>query len=115
MEHKGTDPVDLATGKMFLPQTDVTLPGTLPLPFTRRVESGCHLGRWFGPSWSPTVDQRLEIAGDGRPLPVRPLHPGRDHRRQRRQLQGRPEDYHLNAAARGTAHVRDEVRPAVNR
>ncbi|GGO56370.1 putative T7SS-secreted protein [Streptomyces lasiicapitis] len=62
---RGTDPVDLATGKMFLPQTDVTLPGALPLAFTRRVESGYTLGRWFGPSWSSTVDQRLEIDSEG--------------------------------------------------
>ncbi|MFD9882007.1 putative T7SS-secreted protein [Streptomyces alboflavus] len=62
---KGTDPVDLATGRMFLPQTDVTLPGALPLAFTRRVESGYALGRWFGPSWSSTVDQRLEIDSEG--------------------------------------------------
>ncbi|MFG3368229.1 putative T7SS-secreted protein [Streptomyces sp. NPDC048156] len=65
VHHKGTDPVDLATGKMFLPQTDVALPGTLPLLFTRRFESGYHLGRWFGPSWSSTVDQRLEIDAEG--------------------------------------------------
>ncbi|MFE7131044.1 putative T7SS-secreted protein [Streptomyces sp. NPDC057638] len=58
---KGTDPVDLATGRMFLPQTDVALPGTLPLVFTRRVESGYRVGRFFGPSWSSTVDERLEI------------------------------------------------------
>ncbi|MFF1357691.1 DUF6531 domain-containing protein [Streptomyces sp. NPDC058297] len=63
--NKNTDPVDLATGKMYLPQTDVALPGTLPLVFTRRVESGYHLGRWFGPSWSSTVDQRLEIDSEG--------------------------------------------------
>ncbi|MEV8021607.1 putative T7SS-secreted protein [Streptomyces sp. NPDC086554] len=62
---KGTDPVDLATGKMYLPQTDVALPGALPLVFKRRVESGYHLGRWFGPSWSSTVDQRLEIDAEG--------------------------------------------------
>ncbi|MGW2818581.1 putative T7SS-secreted protein [Streptomyces sp. NPDC001415] len=65
VETKGSDPVDMATGKMFLPQTDVVLPGTLPLVFTRRVESGYHLGRWFGPSWSSTVDQRLEIDSEG--------------------------------------------------
>ncbi|GGZ05105.1 hypothetical protein GCM10010300_56330 [Streptomyces olivaceoviridis] len=65
MESKGTDPVDLTTGKMYLPQTDVTLPGTLPLQLTRRVESGYHLGRWFGPSWSSTLDQRLEIDAEG--------------------------------------------------
>ncbi|MFD8870036.1 putative T7SS-secreted protein [Streptomyces sp. NPDC059590] len=61
----GTDPVDLATGKMFLPQTDVTLPGVLPLIFRRRVESGYPAGRWFGPSWSSTADQRLEVDAEG--------------------------------------------------
>ncbi|MFF6785619.1 putative T7SS-secreted protein [Streptomyces sp. NPDC012510] len=60
-----TDPVDLTTGKMYLPQTDVVLPGALPLVFRRRVESGYHCGRWFGPSWSSTVDQRLEIDSEG--------------------------------------------------
>ncbi|WP_277742410.1 putative T7SS-secreted protein [Streptomyces sp. LX-29] len=60
-----TDPVDLATGRMFLPQTDVSLPGVLPLVFKRRVESGYAAGRWFGPSWSSTVDQRLEIDAEG--------------------------------------------------
>ncbi|MFF1399629.1 putative T7SS-secreted protein [Streptomyces sp. NPDC058287] len=65
VKHDGTDPVDLATGKMFLPQTDVSLPGSLPLVFTRRAESGYRLGRWFGTSWSSTVDQRLEIDSEG--------------------------------------------------
>ncbi len=60
-----TDPVDLTTGKMYLPQTDVTLPGALPLVFKRRVESGCHHGRWFGPSWTSTLDQRLEVDAEG--------------------------------------------------
>ncbi|MFI1303581.1 RHS repeat-associated core domain-containing protein [Streptomyces sioyaensis] len=57
----GSDPVDMATGRMFLPQRDIALEGSLPLDFTRRVESGYQAGRWFGPSWSSTVDQRLEI------------------------------------------------------
>ncbi|MFF0214425.1 putative T7SS-secreted protein [Streptomyces vinaceus] len=61
----GTDPVDLATGRMFLPQTDVLLPGTMPLAFTRRAESGYTAGRWFGPSWSSTVDEHLEIDAEG--------------------------------------------------
>lgn len=60
-----TDPVDLASGRMFLPQTDAILPGTLPLAFTRRVESGYTAGRLFGPSWSSTVDERLEIDANG--------------------------------------------------
>ncbi|MFF7973305.1 putative T7SS-secreted protein [Streptomyces sp. NPDC007905] len=59
------DPVDVATGKMFLPQTDAALPGVLPLVLKRRVESGYRLGRWFGPSWSSTLDQRLEIDAEG--------------------------------------------------
>ncbi|MFE0385641.1 putative T7SS-secreted protein [Streptomyces bungoensis] len=59
------DPVDVASGKMFLPQTDVTLPGVLPLVFKRRAESGYRLGRWFGPSWASTLDQRLEIDAEG--------------------------------------------------
>ncbi|MEV8534016.1 putative T7SS-secreted protein [Streptomyces sp. NPDC051211] len=62
---QGTDPVDLATGRMYLPQTDIVLPGTLPLVFTRRAESGYTAGRWFGPSWSSTVDQHLEIDAEG--------------------------------------------------
>ncbi|KIF69097.1 type IV secretion protein Rhs [Streptomyces sp. AcH 505] len=61
----GTDPVDLASGRMFLPQTDAVLPGVLPLVFTRRVESGYRAGRFFGPSWSSTVDERLEIDAAG--------------------------------------------------
>ncbi|MFJ5261162.1 putative T7SS-secreted protein [Streptomyces sp. NPDC088387] len=61
----GTDPIDLATGRMYLPQTDVALPGALPLLIERRVESGYHLGRWFGPSWSSTLDERLEIDAEG--------------------------------------------------
>ncbi|MFF7728338.1 putative T7SS-secreted protein [Streptomyces sp. NPDC008001] len=60
-----TDPVDIATGRMFLPQTDVTLPGALPLVFSRHVKSGYVSGRWFGPSWASTVDQRLEIDDEG--------------------------------------------------
>ncbi|MFE6282252.1 putative T7SS-secreted protein [Streptomyces sp. NPDC057877] len=61
----GTDPVDLASGRMFLPQTDVAIPGILPLTFTRRTESGCTMGRFLGPSWTTTVDERLTIDAIG--------------------------------------------------
>ncbi|GAB2929735.1 DUF6531 domain-containing protein [Streptomyces mayteni] len=61
----GTDPVDMATGHMYLPQTDLTLPGTLAFAFTRRLQSGYRTGRWFGPSWSSTLDQRLEVDDEG--------------------------------------------------
>ncbi|NEB32383.1 hypothetical protein G3I62_25375 [Streptomyces sp. SID14446] len=59
------DPVDAATGQMFLAETDVSLPGVLPLVFTRRVASGYRSGWWFGPSWTSTLDQRLEIDEQG--------------------------------------------------
>ncbi|MEU6906693.1 DUF6531 domain-containing protein [Streptomyces coeruleorubidus] len=62
---KGSDPVDMATGAMFLPQRDVELPGLLPLVFTRRVASDYRCGWWFGPTWASTIDQRLEVDQDG--------------------------------------------------
>ncbi|MFC8091304.1 putative T7SS-secreted protein [Streptomyces sp. NPDC057301] len=59
------DPVDMATGRMALPQTDVTLPAKLPLLFSRQFESSYEAGRWFGPKWTSTADQRLEIDAEG--------------------------------------------------
>ncbi|MGW1510514.1 putative T7SS-secreted protein [Streptomyces sp. NPDC002394] len=59
------DPVDIASGRMLLPQTDVSLPGSLPLVFRRTFDSSRRSGRWFGPTWSSTVDQRLEIDAEG--------------------------------------------------
>ncbi|MFJ9807527.1 putative T7SS-secreted protein [Streptomyces sp. NPDC101158] len=59
------DPVDMATGRVFLPQTDIALPGALPLVFGRHYESSYRAGRWFGPSWASTIDQRLEIDAEG--------------------------------------------------
>ncbi|WP_086734297.1 putative T7SS-secreted protein [Streptomyces glaucescens] len=59
------DPVDVATGRMVLPQTDVSLPGRLPLVLRRQFESSYRLGGWFGPTWSSTLDQRLEIDAEG--------------------------------------------------
>ncbi|MDQ1009869.1 RHS repeat-associated protein [Streptomyces sp. V4I23] len=59
------DPVDIATGRMLLPQTDITLLGSMPLVFQRTFDSSRRSGRWFGPAWSSTVDQRLEIDSEG--------------------------------------------------
>ncbi|MFJ7266494.1 putative T7SS-secreted protein [Streptomyces sp. NPDC099050] len=59
------DPVDVATGRMVLPQTDLALPGSLPLAFTRTFESSYQAGRWFGRRWASTLDQRLEIDAVG--------------------------------------------------
>ncbi|WP_420706606.1 DUF6531 domain-containing protein [Streptomyces sp. NRRL F-5727] len=59
------DPIDIATGRMLLPQTDIALPGSLPVVFRRTFDSSRRSGRWFGPTWSSTVDQRLEIDSEG--------------------------------------------------
>ncbi|WP_407561509.1 polymorphic toxin type 28 domain-containing protein [Streptomyces sp. 184] len=62
---KFTDPVDLATGQMYLPLSDIELPGLLPLAFSRRLGSTYRTGWWFGPTWASTVDQRLETDDQG--------------------------------------------------
>ncbi|MFH8579589.1 DUF6531 domain-containing protein [Streptomyces zaomyceticus] len=55
------DPVDVATGKMLLPQTDLVLPGALPLTLRRTHVSSYRYGQWFGPSWASTLDERIEV------------------------------------------------------
>ncbi|MBL1079202.1 RHS repeat protein [Nocardia sp. 2] len=55
------DPVDIATGEFLLPQTDVDLPGVLALVLKRRHRSNYRFGRWFGPSWSATLDMRVVV------------------------------------------------------
>ncbi|MFE7479201.1 putative T7SS-secreted protein [Streptomyces sp. NPDC057552] len=59
------DPIDVATGRMLLPQTDIALPGSLPLVFSRVFDSSYRSGHWFGTGWSSSVDQRLEIDAEG--------------------------------------------------
>ncbi|MFD0169150.1 DUF6531 domain-containing protein, partial [Streptomyces decoyicus] len=60
------DPVDVATGRVYLTETDIVLPSvTMPLIFRRKFESSCRVGRHIGPSWTSTIDQRLEIDEQG--------------------------------------------------
>ena len=59
------DPVDVATGEVLLSQTDVALPGLLPLVIERTHISSYRAGQWFGPSWASSLDQRLEVAPEG--------------------------------------------------
>jgi RHS repeat-associated protein len=59
------DPVDVATGEVLLSQTDVALPGLLPLVIERTHISSYRIGQWFGPSWASTLDQRLEVTPEG--------------------------------------------------
>ncbi|WBP87764.1 RHS repeat-associated core domain-containing protein [Kitasatospora cathayae] len=61
----GGEPVDMATGRMYIDQVDASLPGSLPLLFTRNFESGYIAGRWMGPKWVCTFDERLEIDTEG--------------------------------------------------
>ncbi|MBK1786882.1 DUF6531 domain-containing protein [Prauserella cavernicola] len=59
------DPVDVASGEVVLGQTDVELPGVLPLVLKRTHISSYRAGRFFGRNWASTLDQRLEIDKDG--------------------------------------------------
>ena len=60
----GGDPVDVATGEVILRETDVTLPGILPLVLVRSYRSSWRTGRWFGRSWMSSFDQRLVVTAD---------------------------------------------------
>ena len=57
------DPIDVVTGDVILAQTDVALPGMLPLVVERMHRSSWRAGRWFGRSWVSTFDQRLQVDG----------------------------------------------------
>ncbi|MFF1871154.1 putative T7SS-secreted protein [Kitasatospora herbaricolor] len=59
------DPVDVATGEMFLRQTDLGLPGSLPLFFERSHTSAHRSGLWMGPTWACTADERLVVDAEG--------------------------------------------------
>ncbi|ASF07181.1 hypothetical protein NBRGN_080_00320 [Nocardia brasiliensis NBRC 14402] len=60
-----TDPVDISTGEFLLPDTDLDLPGVLPLTLQRAHHSNFGFGRWFGPSWSSTLDARIVVEDAG--------------------------------------------------
>ena len=55
------DPVDIATGRMLLPQTDITLPGSLPLVFQRTFDSSYRAGRLVRPD---LVEHGRPASGD---------------------------------------------------
>ncbi|WP_422769935.1 HNH/endonuclease VII fold putative polymorphic toxin [Plantactinospora sp. WMMC1484] len=59
------DPIDIAGGEMVLSQTDVELPGSLPLVLGRTHLSSYRMGSWFGRSWASTLDQRVEVDDTG--------------------------------------------------
>ncbi|MEV5509361.1 DUF6531 domain-containing protein [Streptomyces orinoci] len=59
------DPIDVATGAMFLSETDATLDGVLPLIVKRTHVSSYRAGGWFGPTWASTLDERLQLDAQG--------------------------------------------------
>ena len=56
------DPVDVATGDVLMTETDLSLPGLLPLVIERTHRSSWRTGQWFGRGWQSSLDQRLEIS-----------------------------------------------------
>ncbi|MGW0885174.1 DUF6531 domain-containing protein [Streptomyces sp. NPDC002671] len=59
------EPIDVANGAMLMTQTDLTLPGSLPLQFTRTHLSSYRGGVCCGPTWISTLDECLQIDGEG--------------------------------------------------
>jgi RHS repeat-associated protein len=60
-----TDPVDVVSGMMYKTETDVELPGLLPLVLSRTFRSNYRQGALFGRRWASTLDQRVETGPDG--------------------------------------------------
>jgi YD repeat-containing protein len=50
---------------MITDETNVELPGTLPIVLRRAYASGYETGRLFGPGWSSTLDQRIAVNDAG--------------------------------------------------
>ncbi|MFI8993386.1 RHS repeat-associated core domain-containing protein [Streptomyces sp. NPDC053542] len=62
---KNGDPIDMVSGEMLMEETDVVLPGVLPLVLQRTHLSTYRWGHYFGESWASTLDQRLELDAEG--------------------------------------------------
>ncbi|MFI6514789.1 RHS repeat-associated core domain-containing protein [Spirillospora sp. NPDC050679] len=57
--------MDVVTGEVLLSQTDVDLPGVLPLLLERTHISTYGAGHLFGRTWASTLDQHLELDSEG--------------------------------------------------
>ncbi|MGW7067470.1 RHS repeat-associated core domain-containing protein [Streptomyces sp. NPDC054855] len=62
---KNGDPIDMISGEMLMEQTDVVLPGLLPLVLHRTHLSTYRWGHWYGDSWASTLDERVVIDDEG--------------------------------------------------
>ncbi|RJQ43130.1 MAG: hypothetical protein C4538_12520 [Nitrospiraceae bacterium] len=52
-------PVNVASGNVYLSETDFTLKGVMPITFTRYYDSSENLSRGFGQGWGHTYDTRV--------------------------------------------------------
>lgn len=59
------DHVDVSCGRVWRTETDVLLPGVLPVRLRRTHLSDYRCGRAFGSSWASTLDMRLEVDDQG--------------------------------------------------
>lgn len=59
------EPIDIATGAMLMEQTDLALPGSLPLVLERTHISSYRGGTSFGPTWSCLLDERIQLDSEG--------------------------------------------------
>ncbi|MFG3100260.1 DUF6531 domain-containing protein [Streptomyces sp. NPDC048182] len=59
------DPIDMVSGEMYMTETDIELPGLIPLALRRTHLSTYRSGRSFGPSWASTLDERLVLDDEG--------------------------------------------------
>ncbi len=59
------DPVNPVTGEVVLEQTDFTLTGRIPLPWTRHYGSQSDYSGLLGPGWQCPADARLQLDTDG--------------------------------------------------
>lgn len=51
--------VDVSTGNVVLDETDLELPGLLPLVLRRTHVSSWQHGQWFGARWASLLEERL--------------------------------------------------------
>ncbi|GLY98111.1 RHS repeat-associated core domain-containing protein [Actinoplanes sp. NBRC 103695] len=57
--------VDVSTGRVLIVETDLEVPGDLPIRLSRTHRSGLRPGRFFGDDWASTLDQRVQVEDDG--------------------------------------------------
>ncbi len=77
----GSDPVSMASGHFTMNKTDLSVPGLIPITFTRLYESSVHfIGGSIGWTWDHSLNRYIIIGGpytknllyhrDGRDIPL---------------------------------------------